>query len=47
MNSDLLDEYCASMFNHTDWEIDFDVNGNVIIKFFKKPREEYVLNNEE
>jgi hypothetical protein len=42
MNSDLLDEYCKLEFGHTDWEMDVDGEGNLIIKFFAKPTPEYL-----
>lgn len=41
-NSDLLDEYCEEEFGHTDWTMDWDEQGNIIITFFKKPRPEYL-----
>ena len=40
MNSNLLDEYCKLEFGHTNWSMDADDEGNVIIKFFVKPRED-------
>lgn len=40
MNSDLLDEYCESEFGHTDWEVTWDADGNLVVTFFKKAREE-------
>jgi hypothetical protein len=39
MNSDLLDEYCQNLFGHTNWQMD-GVDGNVVITFYAKPREE-------
>ena len=39
MNSDLLDEWCELEFGHTNWSMDADDDGNVIIKFYAKPRE--------
>ena len=47
MNSDLLDEYCELEYGHTDWEMDVDGEGNLIIKFFAKPRPEYLELQEE
>lgn len=40
--TDLLDEVCDQEFGHTDWEMSFDEEGNMTIKFFKQPREEYL-----
>ena len=40
MNSDLLDEWCELEFGHTNWQMDADDEGNIIIKFFVKPRED-------
>ena len=40
MNSDLLDAYCKNLFGHTNWSMDADDDGNVIIKFYAKPRED-------
>jgi len=47
MNSDLLDEYCDGEFGHTDWEMSWDHDGNLIIKFFAEPRPEYLAEMEE
>ena len=41
MNSDLLDEWCELEFGHTNWSMDADDEGNIIIKFFVKSREDY------
>ena len=40
MNSDLLDAYCKNLFGHTNWSMDADDDGNVIIKFYAMPRED-------
>ena len=42
MNSDLLDEYCMNMFGHTNWQMDGGADGNIIITFYAKPREEEI-----
>ena len=42
MNTDLLDEYCDENFGHTDWQIDEDKHGNLIVTFYVVPREGYV-----
>ena len=42
MNSNLLDEYCAQMFGHEDWQMDWDKKGNLIVTFYKKARPEYL-----
>jgi len=47
MSSDLLDEYCEEEFGHTDWEMSWDEQGNLIIKFNKEPRPEYLADMEE
>jgi len=47
MNSNLLDEYCAQMFGHEDWQMDWDKQGNLIVTFYKKARPEYLELNEE
>lgn len=47
MNSDLLDEYCEEEYGHKDWTMDWDKQGNLIIKFYKKPRKCYLEENEE
>jgi hypothetical protein len=41
-NSDLLDEYCDNEFGHTDWSMDWDDAGNLIITFHKEPRQIYL-----
>ena len=40
MNSDLLDAYCKNLFGHTNWSMDADDDGNVIIKFYAMPSED-------
>ena len=45
MNSDLLDEYCQEEFGHTDWEMSWDAEMNVIIKFFANARPEWLEEN--
>ena len=40
MSSDLLDEYCMQEFGHTDWEMSWDEDGNLIVKFYENQREE-------
>ena len=45
MNSDLLDEYCQEEFGHTDWEMSWDAEMNVIIKFFPNARPEWLEEN--
>jgi hypothetical protein len=47
MNSDLLDEYCDEEFGHTDWSMDWDEKGNLIITFHKEPRQCYLDEMEE
>ena len=42
MNSDLLDEYCEMQFGHQDWGMSYDEEGNLIVKFNKKPSKEYL-----
>ena len=42
MNSNLLDEYCAQMFGHEDWQMNWDEKGNLIVTFYKKARPEYL-----
>ena len=44
--SDLLDEWCKNYFGHTDWIMDFE-DGNVIVTFFKTPREDYIPEDDE
>jgi hypothetical protein len=46
-NSDLLDDFCEEEFGHKDWTMDWDKNKNLIIKFYKKPRPEYLEELEE
>jgi len=46
MNSDLLDEYCEMEFGHTDWYMDWDDAGNMIITFRKEPSAEYLADQE-
>jgi hypothetical protein len=46
MNSDLLDEYCEMEFGHTDWAMTWDVDGNMIITFHKKPTLEYLADQD-
>ena len=46
MNSDLLDEYCEMEFGHTDWCMDWDDAGNMIITFRKEPTAEYLADQE-
>jgi hypothetical protein len=46
MNSDLLDEYCEMEFGHTDWCMDWDDAGNMIITFRKEPSAEYLADQE-
>jgi hypothetical protein len=41
MNSDLLDEYCEAEFGHTDWAMNWDADGNLVITFHKEPTKEY------
>ena len=40
MSSDLLDEYCMQEFGHIDWEMSWDEDGNLIVKFYENQREE-------
>ena len=40
MSSDLLDEYCMQEYGHTDWEMSWDEDGNLIVKFYENQREE-------
>jgi hypothetical protein len=47
MNSDLLDEYCDMEYGHTDWEVDYTDNGNMVVTFFKEARPEYLADQEE
>jgi hypothetical protein len=47
MPSDLLDEYCDEEFGHTDWSMDWDEKGNLIITFHKEPRQCYLNEMEE
>jgi hypothetical protein len=47
MNSDLLDEYCEAEFGHTDWAMDWDADGNLVITFHKEPRPDYLEEQEE
>lgn len=42
MNSDYLDEYCEMEFGHTDWSMDWDEVGNLIITMHKEPRQIYL-----
>lgn len=42
MNSDYLDEYCEMEFGHTDWAMDWDDAGNLIITMYKEPRQIYL-----
>lgn len=44
---DLLDEYCEEEFGHKDWSMDWDKDKNLIIKFYKEPRPEYLESEEE
>ena len=46
MNSDLLDAYCKNLFGHTNWSMDADDDGNVIIKFYAMPSEDDDNTNE-
>ena len=41
-DSDLLDEYCEEQYGHTDWSMDWDEQGNMIVTFYKEPRKEYL-----
>jgi hypothetical protein len=41
-DSDLLDEYCEEQYGHTDWSMDWDEQGNMIVKFHKEPRQCYL-----
>jgi hypothetical protein len=45
-NSDLLDEYCEEEYGHKDWSMDWDEDKNMIIKFYKNPRPEYLEEKE-
>lgn len=45
-NSDLLDEYCEEEFDHTDWEMTTHRNGDIVVRFFKRPRPEYLEEND-
>jgi hypothetical protein len=47
MNSDYLDEYCEMEFGHTDWSMDWDEAGNLIITMHKEPRQIYLDELEE
>jgi len=47
MNSDLLDEYCEEEFGHTDWSMDWDANGNMVITFYKEARAEFLADQED
>ena len=47
MNGDLLDEYCDQMFGHTDWQMHWDKEGNLIVTFFEKARPDWLELNEE
>jgi len=40
--ADLLDEYCDYGFGHSDWKMDFDADGNMVVTFFKQARPEYL-----
>ena len=40
MNSDLLDEYCQNLFGHTNWQMDGGADGNIVITFYAKPRDD-------
>ena len=46
MNSDLLDEWCELEFGHTNWSMDADDDGNIIIKFYAMPSEDDDNTNE-
>jgi hypothetical protein len=46
MNSDLLDKYCENQFGHTDWSMDWDDAGNLIITFNKNPSVQYLADQE-
>lgn len=39
MSSDLLDEYCMQEFGHINWEMSWDDEGNMLVKFFNKESE--------
>jgi hypothetical protein len=41
VNNDLLDEYCEAEFGHTDWAMNWDADGNLVITFHKEPTKEY------
>ena len=41
-DSDLLDEYCEEQYGHTDWSMNWDEQGNMIVTFHKEPRKEYL-----
>jgi len=45
-DSDLLDEYCDNEFGHTDWQMSFDADGNMVVTFFKDARPEYLADLE-
>jgi hypothetical protein len=47
MNSDLLDEYCEMEMGHTDWSMDWDQAGNLIVTFRKNPSAEYLADQED
>jgi len=42
-----LDDYCDSEFGHTDWQMTFDEQGNIVVTFFKEPRPEYLADMDE
>jgi YD repeat-containing protein len=44
MNSNLLDEYCEMEMGHTDWSMDWDEAGNLIVTFRKEAGVEYLAN---
>ena len=45
--ANLLDEYCDYEFGHSDWKMDFDADGNMVVTFFKQARPEYLADLEE
>jgi len=47
MNGNLLDEYCEMEFGHTDWSMDWDADGNMIVTFRKEPTMEYLEDHQE
>jgi hypothetical protein len=46
-NGDLLDQYCEEEFDHTDWEMTTPRNGDIVVRFFKRPRPEYMADQQE